>query len=59
MTSEQKVKKVYPRAFYAECSERVYSWEKGCALSCDYADERRAWADAWRGIQELRKEESL
>jgi hypothetical protein len=53
MTSKEKVKMLYPEAIYAMGSERVYSSADryGFRLSGEFADERHAWADAWRRIR--------
>ena len=62
MTSEEKVRHVYPDAFACSLSSgRFTAWEIwcgdfGCIAGATYR-ESWAWADAWRRIQAERKGE--
>ena len=61
MTSEEKVRRVYPRAYLYKHTlwvtvYRVFKSKRSeIELSCWAATAPGAWADAWRRIQALQK----
>ena len=53
MTSEEKVKMVYPEASYV----RGWIYEKDLGTRIGWGvDGEHAWADAWRNLQAAKKE---